>query len=218
MAASNNHHSNIRILIADDHAIVRQGLQQILQEKYTSASFGEASTGNEVLDKIKKEKWDLLILDITMPGRSCLEILKQIKLESIKVPVLILSMHSEDQYAIRMLKSGAAGYLTKESAAEELLNAIQRVLSGHKYINISIAEKLANNLETDVDKPLHELMSDREFQVLCLIASGKTVSEIAFELSLSVATISTYRTRILDKLNMRTNAELTRYAIQLGLA
>ena len=207
----------MEILIVDDHNVVRQGLKQIIQEEYSSASFGEAGTGNEALEKMRNKNWDIVILDITMPGKSGLEILKQIKLETIKTAVLVLSMHSEDQYAIRILKAGAAGYLTKESASTELITAIKTILGGRKYINTSLAEKLANNLEIDTNKPIHELISDRELQVLCLIASGKTVSEVATELCLSVATISTYRARILEKMNMRTNAELTHYAIREGL-
>ena len=205
------------ILIVDDHTVVRQGLKQILQEEYSEALFGEATSGNEALEKIRNNPWDIVIMDITMPGKSGLEILKQVKSESIKTPILFLSMHSENQYAIRILKAGAAGYLTKESASTELINATKRILEGRKYINASLAEKLANNLEIDTDKPIYELISDRELQVLCLIASGKTVSDIAQELCLSVATISTYRTRMLEKMNMKSNAELTHYAIKQGL-
>ena len=208
----------IKILIADDHTVVRQGLRQILQEEYTLAEFGEAINGNDALEKARNETWNVIILDITLPGRNGLEVLKQLRIESIKIPVLILSMHSEDQYAVRLLKAGASGYLTKESASDELVVAINRVISGRKYITESLAEKLASSLDYDTDKPLHELISDREFQVLCLIASGKTVSEIASELCLSVPTISTYRTRILEKMNMKSNAELTHYAIRQGLA
>lgn len=207
----------IKILIVDDHTVVRQGLKQILQEEYSSACFEEAASGNEALEKLRNNSLDIVIMDITMPGKNGLEVLKQLKFEAIKTPVLVLSMHSEDQYAIRIIKAGASGYLTKESASTELITAVDRILSGRKYINSSLAEKLANNLETDTDKPIYELVSDRELQVLCLIASGKTVSEIATVLSLSVATISTYRARMLEKMNMKTNAELTHYAIRQGL-
>lgn len=205
------------ILIVDDHNVVRQGIKQILMEEYPAAIFGEAGGGNEALERIRMEHWDIVIMDITMPGKNGLDVLKQIKLDSIKTPVLFLSMHSENQYAIRILKAGAAGYLTKESASEELITAIKTILSGRKYINASLAEKLAYNLETDTDKPLYELISDRELQVLLMIASGKTVSDIALELCLSVATISTYRARILEKMDMKSNAELTHYAIRQGL-
>jgi two-component system invasion response regulator UvrY len=208
----------INILITDDHTVVREGLKRILKEEFPEATFGEAGDGNQALEKTRNEVWDVIILDITMSGRNGLEVLKQMRAENIKTPVLILSMHPEDQYAVRVLKAGASGYLTKESASEELVTAIRRIISGRKYITLSLAEKLANDLEIDTDKPIHELISDREFQVLNLIASGKTVSEIAVELSLSVTTISTYRSRILEKMNMKTNAELTHYAIQKGIA
>ncbi len=208
----------IRILITDDHAVVREGLKRILKEEFPDTTFGEATSGNEALDKTRAEAWDVIILDISMSGRNGLEVLKQMRAENIKTPVLILSMHPEDQYAVRVLKAGASGYLTKDSASDELVIAVKRIISGRKYITLSLAEKLANDLETDTDKPIHELISDREFQVLSLIASGKTVSEIAAVLSLSVPTISTYRSRILDKMHMKTNAELTHYAIQQGLA
>ncbi len=208
----------IRILITDDHAVVREGLKRILKEEFPDTIFGEATSGNEALEETRNGTWDVIILDISMSGRNGLEILKQMRAENIKTPVLILSMHPEDQYAVRVLKAGASGYLTKDSASDELVIAVKRIISGRKYITLSLAEKLANDLETDTDKPIHELISDREFQVLSLIASGKTVSEIAVILSLSVPTISTYRSRILEKMNMKTNAELTHYAIQQGLA
>ncbi len=208
----------IRILITDDHTVVREGLKRILKDEFPDSIFGEATSGNEALEKTRAEAWDVIILDISMSGRNGLEVLKQMRTENIKSPVLILSMHPEDQYAVRVLKAGASGYLTKDSASDELVTAVKRIISGRKYITLSLAEKLANDLETDIDKPIHELISDREFQVLSLIASGKTVSEIAVELSLSVPTISTYRSRLLEKMNMKTNAELTHYAIQQGLA
>jgi two-component system invasion response regulator UvrY len=208
----------IKILITDDHTVVREGLKRILKEEFPEATFGEAGDGNQALEQTRSEVWDVIVLDISMAGRNGLEVLKQMRAENIKTPVLILSMHPEDQYAVRVLKAGASGYLTKDSASEELVTAIRRIISGRKYITLSLAEKLANDLEIDTDKPIHELISDREFQVLNLIASGKTVSEIAVELSLSVTTISTYRSRILEKMNMKTNAELTHYAIQKGIA
>lgn len=180
--------------------------------------FEQASTGSEVLEKIKTHTYDLIILDITLPDKSGLDILKALKDQGRKIPVLVMSMYPEDQYGMRVLKAGAAGYITKDSPPENIVEAVQRILQGKKYVSESMAEQLIVGLDVDSEKNVHELMSDREFQVLVLIASGKTVSEIAAELNLSVPTISTYRARILDKLRMKTNAELTRYAIQLGLA
>jgi DNA-binding NarL/FixJ family response regulator len=204
----------INILIADDHAIVRKGLKQILAETSDMVVTGEASNGYEVLEKVRNGHFDVLLLDISMPGRSGLDILKELKAERPKLPVLVLSMYPEEQYAIRVLKAGASGYLTKESAPDELVVAMRKVAQGKKYVSPSLAEKLAFDLEMDTTKPLHEMLSDREYQVLCMIASGKTVGEIAENLSLSAKTISTYRARILDKMNMKNNAELTHYAIQ----
>jgi len=209
--------SKIKILITDDHTVVRQGLKQILKDEFPEAEFGEAASGNEALDKAREISWNVIIMDISMAGRNGLEILKQLRVEDIKTPVLMLSMHPEDQYAVRVLKAGAHGYLTKESASDELVLATRRLLEGRKYISISLAEKLANDLEKDLNKPVQELISDREYQVLCLIASGKTVSQIAEELSLSVPTISTYRARILQKMNFKNNAQLTHYALEQGL-
>lgn len=176
--------------------------------------FGEASNAQEALDRVWKEPWDVVVLDITMPGRSGLEVLREIKKSSPKLPVLVLSMHPENQFAVRVLKRGAAGYMTKESAPGELVGAIRKVLAGGRYVSSALAEKLASYLATDTQKPAQELLSDREFQVLRLIASGKIVSEIGRELSLSVKTISTYRTRILEKMGMKNNAELMHYAMQ----
>lgn len=207
----------IKILIADDHPIVRQGLKQILSEEPDLEVSGEAQNSQEVLELVRKQDWDIVILDITMPGRGGLDVLKELKHLRPKLPVLILSMHPEDQYTIRALKAGAAGYLTKESCSEELVKAIQKILKGGKYISSSLAEKLAFTLEVDRLKPLHEQLSDREYQVMCMIASGKTVTKIAQELSLSVKTISTYRSRIPGKMRMENNAELTHYAIKKGL-
>lgn len=204
----------IKILIADDHAIVREGLKQILLESPDLVVVAEASTGQEVLDKVAKNDLDLVVLDISMPGRGGMDILKEIKSLKPKLPVLILSMYPEEQYAVRVLKSGASGYLTKESAPVELVKAIRQISQGKKYISPSLAEKLAVDLEVSPDKPPHETLSDREYQVMCMIASGKTLKEIADELSLSIKTISTYRSRILEKMNMRTNAELTHYAVK----
>lgn len=204
----------IRILIADDHPIVRRGLKQILAEESDIEAVGEAQNSLEVLDLVRKKDWDVVVLDITMPGRGGMEVLKELKGQKPKLPVLILSMHPEDQYAVRALKAGAAGYLTKGSAEEELVKAIRKILGGGKYVSPSLAEKMAFDLEAKTEKPHHETLSDREHQVMLLIASGKTVSQIAGELSLSVKTIDTYRTRILEKMKMKTNAELTHYAIK----
>jgi two-component system invasion response regulator UvrY len=207
----------IRILIGDDHAIVREGLKQILAETSDMAVAGEAANGQEVLEQVSKNDWDLLLLDIAMPGRGGMDILKQLRSERPELPVLMLSMYPEEQYAVRALKAGASGYLTKESAPEELIAAIRKVSQGGKYVSSSLAEKLAVYLETDHEKPVHELLSDREYQVMLMIASGKTVKQIADELSLSVKTISTYRSRTLRKMGMKNNAELTYYAIKHAL-
>lgn len=208
----------MKFLIADDHAIVRRGLAQILCEEFPAAKVKEVANSNEALEEVRREEWDVILLDISMPGRNGIETLKQIRSEGIKAPILMLSMHSEDQYAVRVLKAGASGFVNKESATEELLVAVHKVLSGRKYITAGVAEKLAETIGGDVTKSAHELLSDREMQVLQLIASGKTVSEVADELSLSVNTISTYRTRLLEKLRLNNNAELTRYAIDNHLA
>lgn len=194
--------------------MVRHGLKQILADEFKRATFGEARNAHEALDLVWKEHWDVVVLDVTMPGRSGLEVLREIKKSKPRIPVLVLSMHPEGQFAVRVLKRGAAGYMTKESAPEELVGAIKKVLAGGRYVSTSLAEKLANYVSGDSQKPPQELLSDREFQVLRLIASGKIVSEIARELSLSVKTISTYRTRILEKMGLRNNAELMHYAMQ----
>jgi DNA-binding NarL/FixJ family response regulator len=204
----------MKILLTDDHAVVRHGLKQILADEFKKATFGEARNAQEALNKIWKESWDVVVLDITMPGRSGLEVLREIKKSKPKLPVLVLSMHPEGQFAVRVLKRGASGYMTKESAPEELVGAIKKVLAGGRYVSPSLAEKLATYLSADGQKPPQEKLSDREFQVLRLIASGKIVSEIAKELSLSVKTISTYRSRILEKMGMKNNAELMHYAMQ----
>jgi DNA-binding NarL/FixJ family response regulator len=207
----------IKILIADDHTIVREGLKQILAETPDMLVAGEAATGQEVLEQVRKEDWDLVLLDIAMPGKDGLETLKLLKLEKPKLPVLMLSIYPEEQYAVRLLKAGAAGYLTKESAPEELIAAIRKVSQKGKYISASLAEKLAFYLEADLEKPVHELLSDRELKVMLLIASGKTVTEIADEMCLSVKTISTYRSRALNKMGLKNNAEFTYYALKHGL-
>ncbi len=204
----------MKILIADDHAVVRQGLKQILADEFKKADFGEAGTGQDALSRVWKDKWDVVILDITMPGRSGLEVLKEIKKSRPKLPVLVLSMHPEDQFAVRVLKAGASGYMTKESAPEELVGAIKKVLGGGRHVSAALAEIMAAYLTINTKKPPHELLSNREYQVMRLISSGKTVSQIGREISLSVRTVSTYRTRILEKMGMKSNAELTHYAFQ----
>ncbi len=204
----------LKILIADDHTIVREGLKQILAEISDVVTTDEASNGQEVLQKVWKNNYDMLLLDISMPGRSGLDILKQLKSDKPSLKTLILSMHPEEQYAVRAFKAGASGYLTKESTPHELIEAIQKISIGKKYVSSSLAETLACHLEMESEKPLHETLSDREFEVMCMIASGKTVKEIAEELSLSVKTISTYRTRILRKMKMKNNAQLTHYTLQ----
>lgn len=204
----------IKILIADDHAIVREGLKQILAETPDMVVADEANNGHDVVAKVLKSDFDVVLLDISMPGRNGIDILKQVKTERPKISVLILSMYSEEQYAMRALRAGASGYLTKESAPDELIEAIRRVSQGRKYISAAVAEKLALNLEPGSDRPPHEVLSDREYQVMCMIASGKTIKEIGDQLGLSVKTISTYRARILEKLNIKNNAALTHYAIQ----
>lgn len=204
----------LKILVADDHPVVRMGLKQILSETKDMTVADEAQTGQEILKKVAKNDYDVILLDISMPGKNGLDILRELKNKKPKIPVLILSIYPEDQYAVRVLKLGAAGYLTKESAPEELINAIRKVAQGRKYISATLAEKLAADLEFDSEKPPHENLSDREYQVLCLLASGKRLKDIADQLDLSIKTISTYRTRILDKMNMNNNAEMIRYALQ----
>jgi two-component system, NarL family, invasion response regulator UvrY len=207
----------LRALVVDDHPLVRRGLIETIREEFKNALIGEASNAQGGMELIWNENWDVVVLDIAMPGRSGLDVLKEIKQQRPKMPVLILSTYSEDQFAIRSLKSGAAGYLTKETVGTELVTAIRRVLAGGKYIRASLAEKLASHLDTDASKPLHHSLSDREYQVLRMIAYGQTVKEIAGDLSLSIKTVSTYRSRILEKMVMKNNAELMRYAMENGL-
>ena len=204
----------IKILIADDHPVVRKGLKEIIEEAPGMMVGDEASNGQEILEKVRKSDFDIVLLDISMPGRSGLEILKELKSEKPDLSVLILSMHPEEQYAVRVLKAGASGYLTKESAPDELIAAIRKASIGRKYISSSLAEKLAFYLEIDDERPLHETLSDREYEVMRMIASGKTITKIAEKLFLSVKTISTYRSRILEKMRMKSNAELTHYALK----
>ncbi len=204
----------IKLLIADDHAIFREGLKHILEEHPDIIVADEAGNGQEVLDNVWKNEYDMILLDIGMPGMPALEVLKQVKNEKPRLPVLVLSMYPEDQYAVRFIRAGASGYLTKESAPEELITAIRKITAGRKYITSSVAEKLADEVEPDAEKPAHHMLSDREFEVFRLIASGKTVKQIADDLFLSVKTISTYRSRILEKMKMKTNAELMHYALK----
>jgi DNA-binding NarL/FixJ family response regulator len=207
----------IKVLIADDHTLVRKGLKEILSETSDIVVADEASNGQEVLDKVSTNDYDVILLDLTMPVKSGLDILKQLREEKPHIHILVLSMHPEEQYAVRILRAGASGYLTKASATDELIEAIRKVSSGGKYISSTLAEKLALALEEGVEKPLHESLSDREYQVMCIIASGKTIKEIADELNLSINTVSTLRTRILKKMKMKNNAEITYYAIKNGL-
>jgi two-component system, NarL family, invasion response regulator UvrY len=204
----------IRILIADDHTVVRKGLRQILVEQFNPVLIDEVADAESLIKKVMSAEWDVIITDLSMPGRSGLDALQQIKQYDPKLPVLILSVHPEEQYALRVLKAGAAGYLNKDMASEELVNAVKRVLSGRKYISPSVAEKLAVSLDKDASKLPHEYLSDREFDVLKLIASGNSVTQIAEILSLSSTTVSTYRARIMSKMNMKTNTSLTLYAME----
>ncbi|MCZ2458874.1 MAG: response regulator transcription factor [Chitinophagales bacterium] len=204
----------IRILIADDHAIVRRGLKQIIMEEYPFSKVGEVHDAEALVAEVSHGDWDVVICDMNMPGRSGLDALSQIRHMNPKLPVLILSMYPEDQYGLRVLKAGASGYLAKETVHEELIKAIKTVLSGRKYITPGVAEKLAESFNTDSEKKPHELLSDREFDVFKLLAVGRTVTEIAEQLSLSATTISTYRSRVMEKMNMKSNAELARYALE----
>jgi two-component system invasion response regulator UvrY len=208
----------IQILIVDDHAILRRGLKEILEREFRDISIGGAGTAEEALTQLDSEKWDLVILDITMPGRSGLDVLRNLKALRPKLPVLVLSMHPEDQYGKRVLKAGASGYMNKESAPEELIKAVRKLLSGGRYVSPTLAETLAVDLGRDDGTPAHERLSDREFEVLRKMASGKTVGQIAQELHLSVPTVSTYRARILEKMGMSNTAELIRYALSHHLA
>jgi len=204
----------LRVLVADDHEVVRKGLMKVLAETLQPVKVDEARDGTEAVGKAWKGAYDLVVLDLKMPGKSGLDALKEIKQHRPKLPVVILSMHPEEQFAIRAMRAGASGYLTKESAGDELVLAIRKALKGEKYISSSLAEILAGQLDSDPDKPPHETLSDREYQVMLLIASGKPVGVIARELKLSVKTVSSYRANILLKTRMKNNAEITHYAIQ----
>ena len=202
----------IRVLIVDNHAVVRRGLKEILERELEGSVCDEAENAEHALAKVRGQDWDLVILDIKMPGRSGLDVLRDIRQERRELPVLIFSVHPEDQYARRVLKAGARGYMNKENSPEELIKAIKRILSGGRYVSPALAERLAWDLSESAEQQVHEILSDREFEVLQMIADGKTVSLIAEELHLSVATVSTYRARILEKMRMTSTAELIRYA------
>ncbi len=203
-----------KILIADDHAVVRKGLIQILKESIPGASVDEAADGREALAKVNRSPYALILLDISMPGRGGLDVLKEIRKCRPAIPVLVLSMHPEEEYAVRAFRAGASGYLTKESAPDELAGAVRKAMAGGRYVSASLAEKLAGELRSGSDRPPHETLSDREYQVMRMIASGMTVNEIAEKLSLSVKTISTYRSRVLEKMKVRNNTEIARYAVE----
>lgn len=203
-----------RILLVDDHAIVRKGLKETLEEELGQVTFGEADNAQRVLDSVWQTEWDLVVLDINMEGRSGLDLMTEIQSARPKLPVLILSMYPVAEFAVRALKQGAAGYLNKQSAPEELVNAVQTILAGRRYISAELADRLADDLVRDSSKPLHEELSVREYQVMLLIASGKIQKEIAAELSLSAKTVSTYHTRILKKLGLKNDIEVSRYALQ----
>ena len=203
----------IRILIADDHAIVRSGLKQILEENPEMKIVAEHNNGSDVLNWLRTNKCDVVMLDIAMPGKSGIDVLKQLHEEKPKLPVLVISIYPEDQYAVRLIRAGASGYLTKESAPEVVVEAVRQVASGKKYISASVAEMLANEFGGQTEKLPHQTLSDREYQIFLLLSSAKTPTEIAAALALSIKTISTYRSRILEKMHLRNNAELMRYAV-----
>ncbi|MGC3976390.1 MAG: response regulator transcription factor [Nitrospira sp.] len=207
-------HNVTKILVVDDHAVVRQGVKQILNEQFQGAVIGEARNAEEMIDRIRKFTWDIVVLDVGMPGKSGLDALKDLKQVCPKLPVLVLSAYPEDQLARRMLKAGASGYLTKDSAPNELVQALKKILGGGKFVSASMAELLVANLNEEVGRPLHEVLSDREYQVMCLIAVGKSLKEIADDLCVGISTINTYRARILEKMQFKNNTELTHYALE----
>jgi len=207
----------MRILIADDHAVVRRGLKEILADALPGTEFAEAANSDEVLSHLRKTPVSLLVLDISMPGRSGVDVLRDVKQDYPRMPVIILSCQPEEQYAVRCLRAGAAAYINKESAAEELAMATKKILSGGRYVSAGLAEKLIANLDDSAGKPLHELLSDREFEVMKLIAAGVPLTDIGDRLHVSVKTISSYRARIMEKMQMKSNADLTRYSISQSL-
>lgn len=204
----------MRVLIADDHPIFRAGLKEVLTKDPEIEAVGEADDGHKALALARKERWDVVVLDLTMPGKDGLEVLQELRRERPRLPILVLSAHPEDQLALRLLRAGAAGYLTKDKAPEVLLTAIRKVLRGEKYISESLAEKTVLNVISEAPRPLHETLSDREYQVMRMIAAGKTIKEIGSKLFLSARTVSTYRARLLNKMDMKTNTELVRYALE----
>ena len=206
-----------RVLIADDHAVVRAGLRQFLLEDSAIREVGEAATGQQTLDKLRESRWDVLILDINMPDRSGLDILKHVRAGYPDTRVLMMSGYPERQYAVNVLRGGASGYLSKDSAPEDLIKAVHTLIAGRRYVSATLAEQLVADIDVDHEKPLHAQLSDREFQIFCKIATGRAVSEIAEELCLSVKTVSTYRSRVLEKMSFRTNADMTSYALRNGL-
>jgi two-component system invasion response regulator UvrY len=203
-----------KILLADDHSAIRTGVKQILSGAFPDFKFGEATNAHEVFHLIESEKWDLMILDINLPGRNGIEILNEMKSKTIALPVLVFSMYGEAQVAVRVLRLGAFGFLTKDAADKELINAVRQILDGHKYITMAVAELLVSIVGKPSQLAPHELLSDREFQTMLLIASGRTISQIAKELSLSISTINTYRSRIIEKMNLKNNAEIISYALR----
>jgi two-component system invasion response regulator UvrY len=207
----------VRVLIADDHALIRSGLMKLLQEDRSIKEMGEAATGEQTLDRLRESRWDLLLLDINMPDRNGLDILKHVRSGFPDTRVLVLSGYPERQYARNVLRAGASGYLAKDSASEELLRAVRIVIQGRRYVSASLAELLVNDLDADADQPIHSQLSEREFQIFCKIAVGKSVSDIAEELCLSVKTVSTYRSRVLEKMSFKNNADITSYALRNGL-
>jgi two-component system invasion response regulator UvrY len=207
----------IRVLIVDDHAIVRRGLRELLSDEFQGPAFGEAPDARQALEQLRKKEWDIALLDIALPGKSGLDLLKELKAEWPKLPVLVLSAHPEDQFAVRALKAGAGGYMTKECAPEELAKAVRKILAGGRYVSPTLAEALAMGVTKDLTRTPHETLSDREYEVMSRIASGKTVTEIGEELSLSPKTVSTYRSRVLLKLSVKNSAAIVQYAIRNGL-
>ncbi len=207
----------IKIFIADDHPLIRKGIKEIFEEEIDIKVIGDAAYPHEVLEGLKKLEPDVLITDLSMPGRSGLDLISDIKQLFPKLPVLVLTMHPEDRFAVRALKAGAFGYLTKDAKPEEIIKAVRQVVTGRKYITPSLAEMLATEIDRDITKMPHELLSDREFQIMQLVASGKKVSEIAEKLSISIRTVNTYRARVMNKMNMKTNADLTLYAVENNL-
>jgi len=207
----------MKILLVDDHVVIHHGLERILSDEFAGATFGKALHGQEALDLVSRERWDVVVLDVDLPGRGGLDVLRMIRAAQPKLPVIMFSIHSEEQFAVRSLKAGASGYITKDGASEHLVAAIRKVIRGGRYVSPSLAEKLAASLSRDLSLAPHDILSDREFEVMRLIAGGKTPTAMADTMSLSVKTVSTYRTRILDKLQLETTSQLIRYAIEHGL-